>query len=71
MKPGDLVRIRRPEYGEEYWEQVGVIIEVDDHPGVPNPLRIMTSVGVTWFEPEEVDLVKEDDMSYDIDKELK
>jgi len=69
MKPGDLVRIRRPEYGEEYWEQVGVIIEVDDHPGVPNPLRIMASVGVAWFSPDEVDLVKEDDMSYDIDKE--
>jgi hypothetical protein len=71
MKPGDLVRIRRPEYGEEYWEQVGVIIEVDDHPGVPNPMSIMTPVGIAWFSPDEVDLVKEDDMSYDIDKELK
>ena len=69
MKPGDLVRIRRPEYGEEYWEQVGVIIEVDDHPGVPNPLRIMTSVGVAWFSPDEVDLVNDGDLSYDIDKE--
>ena len=69
MNPGDLVRIRRPEYGEEYWEQVGVIIEVDDHPGVPNPLRIMTSVGVAWFSPDEVDLVNDGDLSYDIDKE--
>jgi hypothetical protein len=69
MKPGDLVRIRTPEYGEEFWDQIGLIIEVDDHPGVPNPLRIMTSVDIAWFEPDEVDLVKEDDMSYDIDKE--
>jgi hypothetical protein len=71
VKPGDLVRIRTPECGEEFWGQIGLIIEVDDHPGVPNPLRIMTSVGVAWFSPDEVDLVKEDDMSYDIDKELK
>ena len=69
MKPGDLVRIRTPECGEEFWGQIGLIIEVDDHPGVPNPLRIMASVGVAWFDPDEVDLVKEDDMSYDIDKE--
>ena len=69
MKPGDLVRIRRPEYGEEYWEQVGVIIEVDDYPGVPNPLRIMTSVGIGWFSQNEVDLVNDGDPSYDIDKE--
>jgi hypothetical protein len=71
VKPSDLVRIRTPECGEEFWGQIGLIIEVDDHPGVPNPLRIMTSVGVAWFSPDEVDLVKEDDMSYDIDKELK
>jgi hypothetical protein len=69
VKPGDLVRIRRPEYGEEYWEQVGVIIEVDDYPGVPNPLRIMTSVGIGWFSQNEVDLVNDGDPSYDIDKE--
>jgi hypothetical protein len=69
MKPGDLVRIRRPEYGEEYWEQVGVIIEVDDHPGVPNPLRIMTPVDIVWFSPDEVDLVNDDTDGYDRKKE--
>ena len=71
MKAGDLVRIRTPECGEEFWGQIGLIIEVDGYPGVPTPLRIMTSVGVAWFSPDEVDIVKEDDMSYDIDKELK
>ena len=69
MKPGDLVRIRTPEYGEEYWEQVGVIIEADDHPGVPNPLRIMASVGVAWFSPDEVDLVNDGNDGYNSIKE--
>ena len=69
MKPGDLVRIRRPEYGEEYWEQVGVIIEVDDHPGVPNPLRIMASVGVAWLSSGEVEIVNDGTDGYDSFKE--
>jgi hypothetical protein len=66
MKPGDLVRIRRPEYFEEYWEQVGVIVEVEYS---IHPLRIMTSVGIGWFSQNEVDLVNDGDPSYDIDKE--
>ena len=69
MKPGDLVMIRTPECGEEFWGQIGLIIEVDDHPGVPNPLKIMTSVGIAWFSPNETDLVNDCDDGYDIDKE--
>jgi hypothetical protein len=69
MRPGDLVRIRQPEHFEEYWEQVGVIVEVDGHPGVPNPLRIMTSVGIGWFSQNEVDLVNDGDDGYDSEKE--
>jgi len=67
MKPGDLVRIRRPEYFEEYWEHVGIIIETEDS---LYPLGIMTPVGIGWFSPNEVDLVNDGDLSYDIDKEL-
>ena len=71
MKPGDLVRIRRPEYdkdyAEKYWEQIGLIIEVGTN---PNPLRVQTPVGIAWFKPREVNLVNDGDPSYDIGKEI-
>ncbi len=69
VKPGDLVRIRTPECGEEFWGQIGLIIEVDGYPGVPNPLRIMTPVDIAWFSPDEVDLVNDDTDGYDRKKE--
>jgi hypothetical protein len=70
MKPGDLVRIRRPEYdkdyAEKYWEQIGLIIEVGTN---PNPLRVQTPVGIAWFKPREVNLVNDGTDGYDRDKE--
>jgi hypothetical protein len=68
MKPGDLVRIGYPEYFEEYWEQVGIIIETED---TPHPLRVLTPVGIAWFSPHEVKLVKDGDPVYDIDEDNK
>ena len=58
-----------PECGEEFWGQIGLIIEVDDHPGVPNPLKIMTPVDIAWFDPGEVALVNDGTDGYDRDKE--
>jgi len=70
MKPGDLVRIRRPEYGkvypEKYWEQIGLIIEIGTN---PNPLRVQTPVGIAWFKPREVNLVNDGTDCYDREKE--
>jgi hypothetical protein len=66
MKPGDLVRIRRPKYFEEYWEQFGVIVEIEY---AIHPLSIMTSVGIERFSENDVELVNDGDLSYDIDKE--
>jgi hypothetical protein len=66
MKAGDLVRIGYPQYFEEYWEQIGIIIETED---TPHPLRILTSVGIAWFSSGEVEIVNDDTDGYDRDKE--
>lgn len=70
MKPGDLVRIGYPEYFEEYWEQIGIIIG-EENGNAPHPLRVLTPVGIGWFNPVEVELVKDDDPDYDNEEDNK
>ena len=58
MKPGDLVRIIEPADVEEYWGQIGIIVEIDKDTDLRNyPLYVLVLGQITCFSEDELILV--------------
>ena len=62
MKPGDLVRIIEPADVEEYWGQIGIIVEIDKETDLRNyPLYVLALGQITCFSEDELVLVNAGD----------
>ena len=62
MKLGDLVRIIEPADVEEYWGQIGVIVEIDKDADVRNcPISVLAIGQIGCFNEDELVLVNAED----------
>ena len=62
MKLGDLVRIIEPADLEEYWGQIGVIVEIDKDADVRNyPISVLALDQIGCFNEDELVLVNAGD----------
>jgi hypothetical protein len=62
MKPGDLVRIIEPADVEEYWGQIGVIVEIEKDADLRNcPISVLALGQIGCFNEDELMLVNAGD----------
>ena len=62
MKTGDLVRIIEPADVEEYWGQIGVIVEIEKDADVRNyPISVLALDQIGCFNEDELMLVNAGD----------
>jgi hypothetical protein len=62
MKPGDLVCIMEPADIEEYWGQIGVIVEIEKDADARNyPISVLAFGQIGCFSEDELVLVNAGD----------